>query len=120
MTDAITVYHNPGCSKSRRLVEILAESAVPFELYHYLEERPDVDELRRVMSCLGYDDPRRMIRTKELAAVSGADLDSADADHLLKAMAQHPELIERPIVIRAGAAAGRSKAIGSSSSPYRP
>lgn len=103
MSDEITVYHNPRCSKSRRLLEILDESAVRFRLYEYLDERPGVDELTRVMGCLGIRDPREMMRTKEQSYVD-EDLDSADADRLLQAMAQHPELIERPIVIRANAA----------------
>ena len=98
-SEAITVYHNPRCSKSRKTVEILAAKGVDFTLFEYLEQRPGVDELRRVMASLAIEDPREMMRTKddEFAANNLAD---ADADRLLAAMAEHPKLIERPIVIQ--------------------
>jgi len=95
----ITVYHNPQCSKSRATVQILEERGDAFELYCYLEQRPGVEELQRVMGLLGLDDPRAMMRVKEPEYVDNA-LGDADADRLLAAMAEHPRLIERPIVIR--------------------
>ena len=98
-SEPITVYHNPSCSKSRKTVEILTRKDVPFTLYEYLEERPAVDEIRRVMVALGIEDPREMMRTRE-DAYAANDLAGADADQLLTAMAEHPKLIERPIVIR--------------------
>jgi len=48
---------------------------------------------------LGIDDPRQMMRTGE-AVYKELGLASADRDALLDAMAAHPVLIERPIVIR--------------------
>jgi arsenate reductase len=95
----ITVYHNPRCSKSRQTVEILSGKGVEFSLFEYLQERPGVDELRRVMAALGIADPRAMMRTKE-AEYAANDLADADAERLLAAMAEHPCLIERPIVIQ--------------------
>ena len=98
-SESITVYHNPQCSKSRATVQILEQRGVAFELYRYLEERPGVDELQRVMGLLAVDDPRAMMRVKEAEYADNA-LADAGAERLLAAMAEHPRLIERPIVIR--------------------
>ena len=98
-TETITVFHNPNCSKSRQAVDILTARGVEFRLYEYLSGRPSVDELRRVMAALGLTDPRGMMRTKE-ALYAELELADATAEELFAAMADHPKLIERPIVIR--------------------
>ena len=97
--DTITVYYNPRCSKSRATVEILEQRGVAFDLYHYLDENPGVDELRRVMGLLSIEDPRAMMRVKESEYVEN-QLAQASAAELLQAMVEYPKLIERPIVIR--------------------
>lgn len=104
--DTITVYHNPRCSKSRATVAILEQRGAAFELYHYLDENPGVDQLRRVMGLLSIDDPRAMMRVKE-SEYADNQLAEASAEELLQAMAEYPKLIERPIVIR-----GESAVIG--------
>jgi arsenate reductase len=94
-----TVYFNPRCSKCQTAEGILRERSIDAEFVHYLDEPPSVEELRHLMSLLGIDDPRAMMRTGE--AVYG-ELGLADAgpDDLLKAIAEHPILLERPIVVR--------------------
>ena len=93
-----TVYFNPGCSKCRTAQSILEERGVDASYVRYLDQAPSRDELERVMGLLGIEDPRRMVRTGEpLYAELG--LGGAERDELLDAMASHPILIERPIVI---------------------
>lgn len=94
----VTVYFNPGCSKCRTAWSMLDELGVDADQYRYLEQRPDRDELRRVMGLLGIDDPREMMRTGE-DVYRELGLDAAEGDALLDAMVEHPILIERPIVI---------------------
>lgn len=65
----------------------------------YLEDTPSRAELERVLKLLGSDDPRTMMRTGE-PVYTELKLADADRDTLLDAMADHPILIERPIVIR--------------------
>jgi len=93
-----TVYFNPSCSKCRTAQSILVERGIEASYVRYLEAAPSRDELERLMSLLGIDDPRAMMRTGEAPY---ADLGLADAtgDELLDAMVSHPVLIERPIVI---------------------
>lgn len=93
-----TVYFNPGCSKCRTTQSILAERGVEADYVEYLEQAPSPEELERVMALLGIEDPRQMMRTGE-AVYAELGLDGAERDELLDAMARHPVLIERPIVI---------------------
>lgn len=97
--DDAQVFFNPRCSKCRTVRGILDEQGVSARYLRYLEHSPTKAELEGVMAKLGIDDPRAMMRTNE-SVYSELGLDSADRDELLDAMASHPILIERPIVIR--------------------
>lgn len=99
MSDDVTVWFNPRCSKCRGAEELLEAHGVPRRLVHYLDEPPPRAELERVLALVGSDDPRAIMRTKE-PAYAELGLAAASADELLDAMATRPELIERPIVIR--------------------
>ena len=97
--EACTIWYNPNCSKCRGTRDILAERQVDAEYVHYLDATPSRDEIERVMKLLGFDDPRQMMRTGE-SVYGELGLAAADRDRLLDAMAEHPILIQRPIVIR--------------------
>ncbi len=99
----VTVWFNPRCSKARGARDLLADQGLATSLYDYLRESPTKAELEQVMKQLGIDDPREMMRTGE-AAYADLDLANAGRDELLDAMAGHPILIERPIVIFGGRA----------------
>ncbi len=95
----VSVYFNPACSNCRTAQGLLAERGVEADYVRYLEQAPTREELERVLRLLGTDDPRDMIRTKE-PEYAELGLESAGPDELLDAMAAHPVLIQRPIVIR--------------------
>ena len=99
MSDEITVYFNPKCSKCRTAHSLLDERGVDATYYRYLEQAPSRGELERVMGLLGIDDPREMMRTGE-DVYKELHLKEASRDELLDAMAANPILIERPIVIK--------------------
>jgi arsenate reductase len=99
MTDGVTIWANPRCSKSRGAEALLAERGVEVERVLYLEQPPTRAEIERVLSLLGTDDPRALTRTVE-PLYRELDLAGADRDQLLDALAEHPELIERPVVVR--------------------
>lgn len=100
MTDHdVQVFFNPRCSKCRTLRSILEERGLDADYLRYLEQTPARSDLERVLSLLGTDDPRKMMRTGE-PIYRELGLASADSDALLDAMVEHPILIQRPIVIR--------------------
>jgi arsenate reductase len=95
----VIVYFNPACSKCQGVREILASHGVDPTYVHYLDDAPTRAALERIMDLLGIDDPRAMMRTGE-PIYGELALIEAERDELIEAMATHPILIERPIVIR--------------------
>jgi arsenate reductase (glutaredoxin) len=99
----LSLYFNPRCSKCRTARGLLDERDVEAHVIEYLKTPPTVPELRTLMGQLGISDPRQMMRTGEdVYATLGLADQSGDA--LLEAMATHPILLERPIVVRDGRA----------------
>ena len=89
-----TIYHNPRCSTSRQVLDMLREAGAEVTVIDYLKAPPSRDELQRLYASAGLT-PREGLRMKEDAA--GALADAPD-DTILEQMAAHPILIERPIV----------------------
>jgi arsenate reductase len=98
--EGVQIWFNPRCSKCRGADELLMAYGVAAEKIDYLDDPPPREELVRVLRLLGAEDPRAMMRTQE-RLYTELDLEDADDETLIDAMAQYPELIERPIVIRA-------------------
>ncbi|WP_110948995.1 arsenate reductase (glutaredoxin) [Pseudomonas bohemica] len=98
MTD-LTLYHNPRCSKSRGALELLEERGLTPTIVRYLETPPNAAQLRDLLGKLGIG-ARQLLRTgeDEYKTLHLAD-DSLDDEALIAAMAAHPKLIERPILI---------------------
>ncbi len=97
-----TLWHNPGCSKCRETLALFESRGLAPDVVCYLETPPPAEEIERVLDLLGVP-PRALMRTKEpLYAELGLDDQSLSREALVAAMAAHPILIERPVVIRDG------------------
>ena len=106
MTDAgVVVWYNPSCSKCRGAGELLAAYGVPEQRVFYLDNPPSEAEIARVLTLLGTNDPRALMRTGEPIYKELGLAQETSKEKLLDAMVAHPILIERPIVIRDGKAA---------------
>jgi len=93
-----TIYHNPNCGTSRKTLDILKESGVEVDIVQYLKTPPGRDELKRLYERAGIT-PRQGLRAKEaLAKELGLLEEGIGDDAVLDAMAEHPILIERPLV----------------------
>lgn len=103
------LYHNSRCSKSRAALSLLESRGVGAETVHYLTSPPDLAALRDIFRKLGLDDVRGMMRVKDdLYKELGLDAPDIGNDALLEAIAVHPALLERPILVgRERAAIGR-------------
>lgn len=102
---ALTIWHNPKCSKSRATLALLEERGLEPEVFLYLESPPSAKELRRVLALLKKS-PREIARKNEdLYKSLGLDNSGVSDSQLIAAMAQNPILIERPIVINGDRAA---------------
>ena len=96
--ETCTVLFNPRCSKCRQARDLLDDRGIEADLVHYLVDTPSRDEIVRIHGLLGIDDPREMMRTGE-SVYRELHLAGADREQLFDAMAEHPILIERPIVV---------------------
>ena len=102
---SVTIYHNPRCGKSRQTLQLLKERGIEPEIVEYLKTPPSVQELDEILQKLGME-PRDLMRKNEAEYKANSLNDIAlDRASLLKAMIEHPILIERPIVIANGKAA---------------
>ncbi|WP_233842766.1 arsenate reductase (glutaredoxin) [Dyella sp. 2HG41-7] len=100
----IRIYHNSRCSKSRSALALLEEHGKPFDIVNYLETPPSAIELKTLLSQLGIS-ARELLRTGEdVYQELGLENPSLDEETLIAAMAEHPRLIERPIVVVDGKA----------------
>ena len=96
----VEIWHNPRCSKSRQALSILDELGTPKDVVKYLEEHPSKEQITKVFKMLGYKTPRDMMRTKEDIYKELNLKEEMDDEKLIEAMAEHPKLIERPIIIK--------------------
>lgn len=94
---AVTIYHNPRCSKSRQTLALIEEKGVAPKVVEYLNAPPSQTELKNIVALLGVS-PKEIIRKKE-AKEAGLDIAGMSDAAAIKAMASHPAIIERPIVI---------------------
>lgn len=94
------IWHNPRCSKSRQALALLQERGITPEIVLYLETPPDAAEIKAILAKLAT--PARDLLRKGEEEYKKLGLADATLDEgaIVAAMAAHPKLIERPIVIQ--------------------
>ena len=103
----ITIWHNPRCSKSRQTLELLQEKGVKPAIREYLKEPPSKAEVETLIDLVG-GDPAALIRDSEAEFKALRKKKSElGRNDIAKAIASHPILLQRPIVV-----AGKRAAIG--------
>ena len=93
----VTIYHNPKCSNSRPCLEIIREEGFEATIVEYLKFPPSRSELEKLIGKMGVS-AREVIRIRE-SVYSELGLATADEPALLKAIAAHPIVLNRPIVV---------------------
>ena len=96
--EAITIYHNPRCSKSRASLALLEEAGVTPEIVLYLETAPSPEKISELLSKLGLNAEAIVRKGEDLyksLELKGKTLSEAQWCETLSA---NPKLIERPIV----------------------
>ncbi|MGO8737345.1 arsenate reductase (glutaredoxin) [Rhodoblastus sp.] len=95
----VTIYHNPACSTSRHVLDMIREAGIEPNIVEYLKNPPSRAELEKIVARAGLK-VRNILRIK---APPYAELGLADPtlsdDAIFAAIAAHPVLIERPIVV---------------------
>ncbi|TCN58690.1 arsenate reductase [Flavobacterium circumlabens] len=95
----IEVYHNPRCGKSRNCLAFLDQSNQDYKIIPYLTETPSFTDLKKLLEKLNLK-PLDLVRIKEKIWIENYKQKTLTDDEIIQAMADHPILIERPIVIK--------------------
>lgn len=95
---AITIYHNPRCTKSRQGLALLEEKGADIEVIDYLKQGVDKAHLADTIIKLGIS-PVQLLRRNEAIFKEEFKGKNLTDDEWIEAMVAHPKLIERPIVI---------------------
>jgi arsenate reductase len=99
MSGEWVLWFDARCSASKRVLELLRERGIEPALRRFLEEPPTPEELGALVAKLGVA-PRAVARrdADEYQALRLSD--RTPDDELLRALSQHPRILERPIVVR--------------------
>lgn len=95
------IWINPACSKCRSAVQLLDAEGAEYTVRRYLEDVPSPDEIRAVLDRLGLE-PWDITRTQEAEAkelgLNQWPREAASRERWISALAEHPKLIQRPII----------------------
>ena len=95
----ITIYHNPQCGTSRNVLALIRNTGVEPEVIDYLKNPPSRDKLRELLTQMGIS-VRALLRQKGTPFDElGLGDESLTDDALLDAIAAHPILMNRPVVV---------------------
>ena len=95
---AVTIYHNPNCSTSRKVLGWLKDKGIEPKVVEYLKTPPSAAELKRILAQMKAK-PQDILRRKGDAYEALGDIGKLSAVALLKKLLEEPVLIERPIVV---------------------
>jgi arsenate reductase len=92
----ITIWHNPKCGTSRNVLAMIRATGVEPEVVLYLDTPPEPETLVHVATAVG--GAKKLLRLRGTPAAE-MGLETASDAQILAAMAEHPILIERPVVM---------------------
>ena len=96
---AVTIYHNPACGTSRNVLAMIRQSGEEPTVIEYLKTPPGRARLVELIAAMGIS-PRELLRRKGTRYDElGLDDPKWTDDKLIDAIVEHPELMNRPIVV---------------------
>jgi arsenate reductase len=96
----VTIYHNPACSKSRGALDILRQRRIDCDVIEYLERPPDRATLTRILELLGGPPGNLVRKDKRFRELGLEERTHVTCEQVIALLLEHPELMERPVVIR--------------------
>ncbi|WP_326609488.1 arsenate reductase family protein [Streptomyces scopuliridis] len=95
------IWINPACSKCTSALSVLDAEGAEYTVRRYLQDPPTVAELEELLTRLGLE-PWDIARTGEIAATDLGlhtwSREASDRTRWITALAEHPSLIQRPII----------------------
>ncbi len=90
------IYYNPSCGTARNTLALLREAGIEPQVIEYLKNPPSRTELAALAKQMG--GARPLLREKEKLA-DELELKQAGDEAILDAIAAHPILLNRPVVV---------------------
>jgi arsenate reductase len=100
MKKKLTVYQKPTCTKCRTTLRLLKERGVDFEAINYFESQLAPKDLRALLKKLGLTAGEILRKDEPVAKELGIGKKDFSDEELIAFMAKHPDLIQRPIIVR--------------------
>ena len=98
MAEAVVIFHNPGCSTSRKALEAIRAAGREPKVVEYLKTGWTRPQLKALFAKMGVE-PRAALRTRNTQAEAlGLTAPGASGEVIIDAMVADPVLVERPIV----------------------
>ena len=95
---ALTIYHNPKCSKSRKTLELLKAESIKPKIVLYIEEAPTSDDIIDIAKMLSLK-VEDLIRSKDISSSQIKRIKCLDSISLAKWISINSSALQRPIVI---------------------
>jgi arsenate reductase len=98
--ERVVIYHNPACGNSRGALQRLRDRKVEFDLVEYLKDPPNKATLESILAILD-GPPADMVRKdKRFQELKLKTEDYTTKAQVVSILLKHPELMQRPIVVR--------------------
>ena len=95
----LTIYHNPRCRKSRETLELIKEADADVDVVEYLKKPLTEDEIHNLLAKLNLPVDYLIRKNEELFKTQFKGKDFTE-DQWIKVLAENPQLLERPIVVK--------------------
>ena len=102
----VTIFHNPKCSSSRTALGELTDRGTDLEVVEYLKHPLDRAGLEQLLDQLE-SEPATLVRHDKRFGELGLDPDGyTTPEEVVDLLVEHPELMQRPILVRGGLGSG--------------
>ena len=103
-SESVTLYHNPACKHSRGAMDLLKAHGIEFETIEYLKTPPTRAALEQIAGMIEVPVAEMVRRDKRFEELMLKPDDYVSREAVISLLLEHPELMQRPVVIRGGRA----------------
>ncbi len=96
----VTLYHNPACGNSRGALELLRAQGVEFDIVEYLKTPLHRTTLERIVAMLDTPPAELVRKDRRFEELGLKPAVYVTADAVVALLLKHPELMQRPIVVK--------------------
>ncbi len=102
MADApVTIFHNPQCSTSTKVVGMAEQLGADADLVLYLKEHPTREKLEWLVDHLQGSPPADLVRKDSFFESLGLDADDyTKPKAIVDLLLEHPRLMQRPLLVK--------------------